>query len=70
MYYFKCAQFVPNKGDAWTYYECDDNKTVLRQMTHIPGSGELTWGKQGDEWYIGIDKREFYVIPEAAVYGG
>ena len=34
------------------------------------GGGELTWGKQGDEWYIGIDNREFYVVPEAAVYGG
>ncbi len=42
MFYFKSAQFVPGKGDAWTYYECDDNKKVLRQLTHIPGSGELT----------------------------
>ena len=35
-----------------------------------PDGGDLTWGKQGDEWYIGIDDREFYVVPEAAVYGG
>ena len=35
-----------------------------------PDGGGLTWGKQGDEWYIGIDNREFYVVPEAAVYGG
>ena len=35
-----------------------------------PDGGDLTWGKQGDEWYIGIDNREFYVVPEAAVYGG
>lgn len=42
MYYFKTAQYVPSKGDAWTYYECDDNETVLRQLTHIPETGELT----------------------------
>lgn len=42
MLYFKCAQFVPGKGDAWTYYECDDSKKVLRQLTHIPETGELT----------------------------
>ncbi len=35
-----------------------------------PDGGDLTWGKQGDEWYIGIDDREFYIVPEAAVYGG
>ena len=32
--------------------------------------GRLTWGKQGDDWYIGIDNREFYIVPEAAVFGG
>jgi len=42
MQYFKSAQFVPGKGDAWTYYECDDAQTVLRTLTHIPGSGETT----------------------------
>jgi hypothetical protein len=35
----------------------------------LPGGG-LTWGKQGDDWYIGIDNREFCVVPEAAVFGG
>jgi len=33
-------------------------------------SGDLTWGKQGDEWSIGIDGQLFIDIPEAAVYGG
>ena len=42
MIYYKTAQFVPGKGDAWTYYECDDAKKVLRQLTHIPDSNELT----------------------------
>jgi hypothetical protein len=35
-----------------------------------PDGGRLDWGKQGDEWYIGIDNHEFYIVPEAAVYGG
>jgi hypothetical protein len=35
-----------------------------------PDGGDLTWGKDGDEWYIGIDNREFYIVPESAVYGG
>lgn len=35
-----------------------------------PNGGHLTWGKQGDEWYIGIDNREFYIVPDAAVFGG
>lgn len=42
MLYFKCSQFVPGKGNAWTYYECDDNKKVLRTLTYIPETGELT----------------------------
>lgn len=32
--------------------------------------GKLDWGKQGDEWYIGIDNNLFIIIPDAAVYGG
>lgn len=42
MIYYKTAQFIPGKGDAWTYYECDDSETVLRQLTHIPGTEEIT----------------------------
>ncbi len=40
MKYFKTAQLVPAKGDAWTYYECDDSEKILRQLTHIPETGE------------------------------
>ncbi len=42
MIYYKTAQFIPGKGDAWTYYECDDKETVLRQLTHIPATEEIT----------------------------
>ena len=42
MKYFKTAQFVPGKGEAWTHYECDDTPKVLRQLTHIPETGEIS----------------------------
>lgn len=41
-----------------------------RRNVQTPDGGHLTWGKDGGDWYIGIDDREFYVIPEAAIYGG
>ena len=40
MVYYKTAQFVPSKGDAWTYYECDDSGKILRQLTNIPETGD------------------------------
>lgn len=40
MKYFKTAQYVPNKGDAWTYYECSDDEKIIRQLTNIPQTGE------------------------------
>ncbi|ELR99069.1 hypothetical protein [Gloeocapsa sp. PCC 73106] len=30
---------------------------------------ELTWGKEDDTWYIGINNQEFYIVPEAAILG-
>ncbi len=41
MLYFKASQYVPGKGDAWMYYECNDDKSVRRYMTYIPGTREL-----------------------------
>lgn len=35
-----------------------------------PGTDELTWAKDGDNWYVGIGGREYYIVPEAAVFGG
>ena len=40
MLYFKTSQYVPGKGDAWMYYECNDDKSVRRYMTHIPSTNE------------------------------
>lgn len=42
MKYFKCTQVVPGKGDAWMYYECDENEKVLRTLTFVDGTGEIT----------------------------
>lgn len=40
MLYFKTSQPVPGKGDALIFYECDDNQTIQRYVTHIPATGE------------------------------
>lgn len=42
MQYFKTSQVVPGKGNAWMFYECDENQKVLRTLTHIPDTGEIT----------------------------
>ena len=41
MIYYKTSQVVPGKGDAWMFYECNDDKTVRRYMTYIPATREL-----------------------------
>ncbi len=43
MKYFKGAQFVPAKGEALMFYECqEDGVTVVRQCSFITGTGEMT----------------------------
>jgi hypothetical protein len=42
MKYFKTAQFVPGKGQAWMFYEVDASGKVLRTLTHIDGTGETS----------------------------
>jgi hypothetical protein len=41
MQYFKTAQFVPQKGQAWMYIEADDKDVVQRTLTHIPTTAEI-----------------------------
>lgn len=41
MLYFKTSQPVPGKGEAWMYYECNDDQTVRRYLTFIPATGEV-----------------------------
>lgn len=42
MQYFKSAMFIPGKGQAFTYSEVDDKDVVLRTLTHIPATGEIS----------------------------
>jgi hypothetical protein len=42
MQYFKSAMFIPGKGQAWTYSEATDEDRVLRSLTHIPSTGEIS----------------------------
>lgn len=42
MQYFKSAMFIPGKGQAFTYSEATDEDKVLRSLTHIPGTGEIS----------------------------
>lgn len=41
MNYYKTNQPVPGKGYAWMYYECADDNSVIRYVTHIPSTGEV-----------------------------
>lgn len=41
MIYFKISQPVPGKGDAWMFYECNDDQSVRRYLTYIPSTGEV-----------------------------
>jgi hypothetical protein len=40
MIYYKTSQPIPGKGDAWMYYECTDDRRIVRYVTHIPASRE------------------------------
>lgn len=40
MVYFMSSQPVPGKGDAWTFYECDEKLQIIRHVTHIAATGE------------------------------
>jgi len=42
MKYYLGTQFVPGKGEAQMFYEVDDSETVMRTVTYITGTGELT----------------------------
>lgn len=51
------------------------NPAGVERVLHFKGGdittsrGELDWDKQGGNWYIGIDDREFYIVPETFVLG-
>ena len=34
------------------------------------GPSDLSWHRQEDNWWVGVDGKEFYFIPDAALLGG
>jgi hypothetical protein len=69
MKYYKVAQPVPGKGEAFTYYECDDNYGILRQLTYVPLTGEITRVPDPivkklyrPEWCTEIEAQEFLTL--------
>lgn len=42
MQYFKTAQFVPQKGQAYMYIEASDADVVQRTLTYIPQTDEIS----------------------------
>lgn len=63
-----------NAGSATIYVRLPNGKERIYSFDSgnvtSPNGGNLTWGKSGDDWYIGVDNNEFIIIPDAAVYGG
>jgi hybrid cluster-associated redox disulfide protein len=41
MLYYKVSQPVPGKGEAWVFYECNDQFEIVRHMTYTPSTGQL-----------------------------
>lgn len=41
MRYYKTSQPVPGKGEAWMFYECNDDQTIRRYLTYIPTTREI-----------------------------
>lgn len=39
--YYRTSQFIPTKGESFSYYECDEDFQVYRFMTRIPETGEV-----------------------------
>ena len=40
MVYYKTSQPIPGKGNAWTFYECDEAQRIVRFVTHVAATGE------------------------------
>lgn len=60
----------PNKKEVtYNFQNCPYDKLQNCKVTSNAGE-KLDWGKQGDEWSIGIGGKLFIVIPDAAIYGG
>jgi hypothetical protein len=60
----------PNRKEVtYTFKNCPYDDLKNCKITSNAG-GKLDWGRQGDEWFIGIDNKLFVIIVDAAIYGG
>lgn len=66
MIYFKTSQIIPGKGDAWMFYECNDDRSIRRYLTFVPSTREITKVAkpfiktlQNPERLMRADKEEF-----------
>lgn len=63
--YYKTSQFIPTKGESYSYYECEGGYEVNRFLTYIPETGEMdrvdvTWTMElREEGAEEIDAEEF-----------
>ena len=51
----------------------DGEERVLNfdgEKVSTPDGGDLNWETLEGDWYINIDSLEFYLVPEAAIFGG
>ncbi len=63
--YYKTSQFIPTKGESFSFYECGDDFQVERFMTYIPETEErervnVDWTMElREEGAEEIDREEF-----------
>jgi hypothetical protein len=63
--YYKTSQFIPTKGESYSYYECEDDFQVNRFVTYIPETGEMdkvdvTWTMElREDGVEEVDRDEF-----------
>ena len=41
-----------------------------RKVFTTDGKAKLAWQRQGDNWWVSVDGKEFYLIPDALIFGG
>ncbi len=48
--------------------EIDGTKAGLSDTGN--DGADLSWKREGDNWWVGAGKKEFYLIPDAVIFGG
>ena len=41
-----------------------------RKVFTTDGKAKLAWQRQDDNWSVSVDGKEFYLIPDALIFGG